>query len=184
MANKNQKTNVTSYAAITGKNAKTVDQLIASAISSVKSMRERVQVASIAVLMHAEKTGDYRKAQDLIDGLGNGVNQTALVEFFTKYGGLEVDEEEGGFSGWSGAEYIRSHFQAAKAQPWWELKKQSPYKGFNLQEEMIKLIKRARAANDKLEDAQAQGIEDVIEKISIDPDMLASMEEMLRSKVA
>lgn len=180
MANKNQNTNVTSYAAITGKNAKSVDQLIASAISSVKSMRERVQVASIAVLIHAEKTGDYRKAQDLIDGLGNGVNQAALVEFFVKYGGLQVDEEEGGFNGWKGADYIRDNFQAAKAQAWWELKKQSPYKGFDLNEEIGKLIKRARAANDKLEDAEAQGIEDVISKITINPDQLEALNHLVK----
>lgn len=175
---------VCSYASITGKNAKSVDQLIASAISSVKSMREKVQVASVAVLMHAEKCGDYTKAQELVDGVGNGVNQNALVEFFVKYGGLIVDEEEGGFNGWKGATFIRDNFQNAKAQPWWELKKQSPYKGFNLHDELAKLLKRTQAANEKKDAAEEDGDEAVSSMISVNDNEYQMLVQLVNGSVA
>jgi len=149
--------NVVSYANIIGKNAKSVDALIQAAVGSGKAMREKVQVAAVAILMHAEKHGDYTKANELVDGMGDGVNCAGLVEWFKKYGGLVVDEENKCFGGWSGAEYIRDNFKEAKASGWWELKKQSPWKGFDLEAELEKLLKRAQDANKKLAKAEQEG---------------------------
>jgi len=141
--------NVTSYSSITGKNAKTVDQLIESAITSLKTMRAKVQVASVAILMHAEKTGDYRKANVLLEGLGNGINRASLQKYFVDFGGLVLDEDSKSFVGWSGDEYIKSHFEAAKSTEWWSLKEAPAYKGFDLNNEISKLIKRAVAESKK-----------------------------------
>lgn len=152
-----------SYASLSGKNAKSVDQLIEQAINSAKSMREKVQLAGVAILIHAEKCGDWTKASDLVDGLGNGVNGAALVEWFKVYGGLIVDEKEGCFSGWKGAEHIRTSFENAKATAWWELKKQSPYKGFNMIETLNRVLQQAANAGAKLQEALDEGDDELAE---------------------
>lgn len=133
--------------AIQYRNLQDVDGNIEKAHASYQSMRKSVQIAAVSVLFHAEKHGDYSKAATLIDGL-EGLNQTALVEFFVKFGGFIVDEENGGFSGWSGKDYIRENFGTAKATMWWELKKQSPYKGFDLNDQLWGLIEKAKKAQE------------------------------------
>lgn len=120
--------------------AKAVESLIGKAVKAVVKARESVQIAAVAILIHAEKHGDWTKANDLVLGLGNTVNGKALVEWFVKFGGLTVSEGEGKFIGWQGAEHIRANFQDAKAKMWWELKPQSPFKGFDLEAALQKVI--------------------------------------------
>jgi hypothetical protein len=132
-------------------NVAELDKMVENAIASANTMRKRVQVVAIAILAHAEKHGDYTRAQTLIEGLGHGVNMKALVEFFVRFGGLVVDSEEGGFCDWKGSEYIRENFQNAKATMWWELKPQNPWQGFDLETELVKLIKRAQTAEKRIE---------------------------------
>lgn len=173
--------NVCSYANVMGKKAKGIGVLIEDAIKSKKTMQERVQQAAIGVLFHAEEHGDYSYAQVLVDGLGNGINSRALVEFFVKYGGLVVDEEESGFSGWAGAEYIRKNFAQAKATPWWELKKKNPYAGFNLLDELAKVVKKAGNANSKLEKAGSDNDLDAFEELEgkINTEGLVELNELI-----
>ena len=135
---------------VLAKNAKELDRQIALAIESAVTMKKRVQVAAVSILAHAAEHGDYTRAAILVDGLGQGVNGTALVEFFVKFGGLTVDAEEGGFNGWAGAEYIRDNFEGAKAQPWFELKPVNPWAGYNLEDDVLKLVKKHTAMLKKL----------------------------------
>lgn len=144
--------NVTSYAALAGKNAKTVDQLIEAAIGSLKTMREKVQVAAVAILQHAEQCGDYSKAQILVDGLGNGINKASLQKWFIDFGGLKYDEDTKQFNGWSGKVFIREAFGTAKATAWWELKKAPEYKGYDVVQALQAVIKQGNAAIKKVSD--------------------------------
>lgn len=124
------------------KDAKELDVLINSAIKAATTMRNKVQMASIAILHHAFTCGDYTKANDLVEGLGHGVKRDSLVEFFVKFGGLTINEEGNAFGGWKGKEHIKANFDDAKATMWWDLKKANPFKGFNLEQEINKLLKR------------------------------------------
>ena len=123
------------------KDAVQVDSLIGKAVKSVNKARVDVQIAAVAILMHAEKHGDWTKANDLVKGLGNTINGKALVEWFVVYGGLVVDPEADQFSGWTSAQHIRDKFQDAKSKMWWELKVQSPFKGFDLEAALLKVCK-------------------------------------------
>lgn len=125
---------------VSPKDAAQVDTLIGKAVKSVAKARVDVQVAAVAILMHAEKHGDWTKANDLVNGLGNTINGAALVEWFCQFGGLTVDQEQEQFGGWSGADHIREHFQAAKAKMWWELKQKSPFKGWDLEAALAKVV--------------------------------------------
>lgn len=125
---------------VSPKDAAQVDGLIGKAVKSVAKARVDVQIAAVAILMHAEKHGDWTKANDLVKGLGNTINGAALVEWFCQYGGLTIDEDNDCFGGWSGADHIRDNFQAAKGKMWWELKQKSPFKGFDLDAALAKVV--------------------------------------------
>jgi len=121
------------------------------AIKSAQTMRNLVQQASIAILHHAFKCGDYTEANYLVEGLGHGVKRDSLVEFFVKFGGLKIDEDAQAFSGWQGKDYIKANFEDAKEQMWWDLKKANPFKGFDMEAELVKLMKRATKVNTDME---------------------------------
>tara|TARA_R110000824_G_scaffold331635_2_gene518283 strand:- start:1097 stop:1717 length:621 start_codon:yes stop_codon:yes gene_type:complete len=126
------------------KDASELTKLITTAIKSAQTMRVKVQQAAIGILYHAHKCGDWTAANDLVDGLGHGVKRDSLVEFFVVFGGLEVNEEAKAFAGWAGREHIQDNFDAAKDMMWWDFKKANPFKGFNAQAEMDKMLKRMR----------------------------------------
>lgn len=125
-----------------------LEALQASAVKSVQNARVSVQKAAVATIYHAFKHGDWTYAGKLVDALGNTVNGKALIEWFKLYGGLKTDDT--GFIGWSGKEYIEANFEKAKAGMWWELKASNPFKGFNLEAALQRVIKEANATKEKV----------------------------------
>jgi len=144
-----------------------VNYAISQAHESYQKTRNKVQVAAVSVLRHAFLHGDYSKANDLINGL-QGLNQTALVEFFVKFGGFKVGEDEKGFVDWNGKEFIEAHFQEAKKVMWWELKVQSPYKGFNLKQVLALVISNAEKAQEKVSKDESIADKVVIEEAMLE----------------
>ena len=130
------------------KNAEELAKIHGSAVKSVNKAREQVQIAAVATIKHAYDHGDWTYAQKLVDALGNTINGSALVEWFTQFGGLTVGDE--GFIGWKGKDFINENFQKAKDTMWWSLKVKNPYKGFNLEAALQKLIKDANATQEKV----------------------------------
>jgi hypothetical protein len=123
-----------------------VDSLIASAIRAQGRANTAIQIAAVAILAHAAKHGDYSKASILVDGL-QGAFRASLVEWFVKFGGLVV--EAGKFAGWSGADHIRANYSTARETAWFEVKKEAPYKGFDLEAEVRGLLDRANKATQR-----------------------------------
>lgn len=153
---------------------RTVDQLIGDAIRAAGNVSKKVQLAAVAVLTHAKEHGDYSKAKTLVDGLASAksVRADSLVAWFIVFGGLKVDQAKpsDGFIGWQGADAI--DLKGAEATMWDTVKKApSPYRGFNLQAEIVKLITRA--------DAAAAIIGDDSAKVSIDAEKLAALRAMV-----
>lgn len=145
---------------IFAKDQSELNKLIKSAVTSAQTMRNKVQIASVAILYHAHKHGDYSKANELIEGLGHGVKRNSLVEFFVKFGGLIIDEEAKCFGGWKGATYIKDNFDAAKDNMWWDQGRASdPFTSYSFEQELKKFIDRAdkrriKASKMTAEDAQ------------------------------
>jgi hypothetical protein len=140
------------------KNAEELEKIHAKAVKSVQSARVQVQIAAVATIRHAWEHGDWTYAQKLVDGLGNTINGSALVEWFKTYGGLKVGEE--GFTGWSGKDYIEENFQSAKDKMWWELKVKNPFKGFDLEAALLKVVadhaKTVKAMEEMADDDKAK----------------------------
>lgn len=129
-----------------------VNKAVESAVKAVRSGRQAVQKAAVLILLRAYKHGDYSAATQLVEQLGNGVNGKALVAWFQEFGGLRTKDGEVGFIGWRGAEYIEQRFDKAKATPWWTMKQQNPWKGFDVNEHVERLIKQYRKAADRVKD--------------------------------
>ena len=161
-----------------------VDGLIEAAVGGVKKARNLIQVAAVGILMHAEKHGDWTKASVLVKALeDNGAYATSLVAWFVEYGGLvvgDIGEGEQGFVGFSGPEHIRKHWEAAKSKAWWETKKQaSSYKGFDLNVELAKLLKRAKKAQDDVRKDSTKA-----EQVKVDDAELEALSAMLAQATA
>lgn len=120
----------------------TVDTAINAAIKATGASKRLIQEACIAILIHAEKHGDWSKANTLVEGLPDSIRKDSLVQWFIKFGGLETSAAN--FVSWQGADYIRSNFQEAKETYWDDVKKpNNPWKGFNLDDEIKRLIDKA-----------------------------------------
>lgn len=126
--------------------------LVADAIESAKTMKAKVQVASVAVLWHIEKHGNWNVANHnvnkLVSELGeNGVRANALIEWFEVFGGLNYNTETKQFDGFQGAEHIRKNFQNAQKTLWDTMRKEPPYQGFDLNAQLNKLLEQAVKQN-------------------------------------
>lgn len=155
-----------------------IKKAIDVAVASVHKGRLDVQKAAVLILMHAEKYGDYTKANDLVNALGSSVNAAALVEWFVKFGGLTVDAEARCFAGWSGKDYIRAEFQKAKATPWWTLKQPNPWAGFDLNAELQRVLRAYKRAQDKA----AESDEDAAKvQLAVDLDVAAQLKMLMEA---
>ena len=166
------------------KNANELKTLINETIGYAKTMQEKVQICAVAILAHAEKHGDWTKANDLVLGLPNGVKRDSLVAYFEQNGGLISGEE--GFVAWSGADKIRKQFNDAKTKMWWTYKVKSPFAGFDLNNEIEKLIEKAqKRLNDRTNwmDGDSDKKKADAAKIQIDINRLDALRDVLKSNV-
>ncbi len=139
------------------KPAKTANDLLSMIkrdSDKAESVRKGVQVTAVAVLLHAYHHGDYTFATKHVNALGDGINAAALVEFYATFGGLEVDEETGEFCGWLGKAHIKENIEGAKSTMWWSLRKQNPWKGYDLDAQLLKVVKGLGNAQKKVEDME------------------------------
>ena len=95
-----------------------------------------------------------RPATRLVEALGNGINQAAVVAMFVKYGGLKVSEdpENPGFTGWTSREYVIEHLDDAKAKPWWNERQQRPFSGYDVNVQIESLLRKVKRNKEKLAD--------------------------------
>lgn len=126
------------------KNEAELSKLIDTSIRTTAKARESVQVAAVAILLHAAKHGDWTKANVLVEGLGDTINGQALVKFFVDFGGLTVNPEGTAFGGWNGVDHIKANLDMAKEKMWWTLRKVNPFAGYNADAELMRFVERFR----------------------------------------
>lgn len=137
-----------------------LNKVVKSGLATVGKMKLAIQIAAVAILYHAEKHGDYTKANELCNGLGNGVQGKSLVKWFETFGGLVVDADDKakGFTGWKGADHIRKNFQAAQSTLWHDtIKAESPFKPYDINADLKRLLdnySREQKRFDTLSEAQ------------------------------
>lgn len=148
---------------LVAKNDADLNLIQGRAVKATHKARDLVQIALVATIIHLAQHGNRTVADQFVAGLGNTVNSAAVVEWFVQFGGLTVNEEGTGFGGWQGADYIKDNLNregGAKDTMWWELKKVNPFKGYNADAEIMRLVKNYKAMQ-----AKAQG--DDADKINL-----------------
>lgn len=138
------------------KDYKELSTMVAGAIRSAGRARQAIQIAAVGILYHAYKHGDYSAANTLVLGLAeSGMRRDSLVLWFRGFGGLTLTDDKEllkttPFTGWSGAEHIKEHFDDAKATLWDTVAKpKNPFITMDLQTALMQVIKRfEKAAKD------------------------------------
>ena len=163
--------------------AAAVNALIVKAGNSTKVMRDDIQNAACGVLIHAEKFGDYTLANSLVMAVAEGTNIKSLVVWFEQFGGLIIDEtnNELGFTSWKGADHIRNEFQNAKAKGWWTCKPMTPFKGYNLMDELEKLVKMAAKKAAEQRKYENEGETEKLDAMTIDSGLLNKLSELTKT---
>ncbi len=160
---------------------KELDKAIDSTIRKAQTLQAEVQIVAIGILQHAHKHGDYTRAERLVLGVGDGIRGKALVDWFVQYGGLLVGEDAEigkGFIGWQGKEYIEAHFDDAKAKMWWTCKPESPFSGFDISDEVEKLIKRGEKNMRLAEKMRQEGRAEEASSIVVSADVLDALRKL------
>lgn len=154
-------------------NATELNKLISAALTAVKSGRNRLQVACVAILHHAYKHGDYSAAGNMVLELADsGVRRDAVVEWFKIYGGLLVNDDpetqkDKPFSGWKGVDHIEAHFSDAKENMWWLAKaEKDPFVEGDLGAELAKLLGKYGKMIKKAEKAGSEFRGKIVTKVS------------------
>lgn len=148
---------------------------IAKVAKTAENLRERVQRTGLLIIIHAIKHGDWTKANDLVKALGDGVNARALVSWFTENLGLTINEENQCFNGWSGKEHAMAKLEAAKKIKWFEHKTQKAFEGWNLEEELAKLLKKAESMQENYRKALEKGDQEKAAKIVVNFDVMQKL---------
>lgn len=162
-----------------------VEAAVLKGIESANTMRQRVQYAAIALMVgstfedeaKAEKTHAemaVELANKLVTELGKGVKAEGLVKFLVDKGGFRLNAEGKALESIKNAEWIRANLQAAKDTPWWTYAPATPFQGFQLNDELRKIIKRAKSAVDT-----ARKDESKAAKISVDENMITVLEALV-----
>lgn len=164
----------TTAIAIPATDAVNLDVLIAKVIQDSLNLQDNVQKVAVAIMAHAYNYGDYSRAAVLVNGLGTGVRAKALVDWFNR-AGLEVDEQNGGFKGWQGKDFIKKHWGRITATKWYDCKPEPIWAGFDLNAELERLIKKAEGAAKKAEQLKQAGKEVPDDAVKIDASLLATL---------
>ena len=163
-----------------------VENAIEKAIESATTMKKKIQIASIGLLILAGKAKDAKDtakclelANYLVDQCGNGINGRGLVAFLAHYGfKVDVIEPKNGFNALMSNEYVRKHFEDAKKGStegdlkgyWWDWRPVNAFKPWDFKVELKKLLDRA----DKMSTDDEHKAD-----ITIDKDLLEVARSML-----
>lgn len=151
--------------------------LVNKAIAAANTMKQKVQYAAIALMVVSVKDaeGSIKAANDLVHGLGQGVKAEGLVKFMVDKCGFRVGaDKKDGFISVKSEQWIRDNLEAAKAVGWWTYAPATPFKGFVLNDELNKIIKRAKAAVET-----AQKDETKAAQIEVDLDMIETLQALI-----
>lgn len=161
---------------MTFKTVKQLDTAIDQIIVGAKNQRDMIQQIAIGIVSHAagKGSGNVTRAKKLVDGLGNGVRCDSLVQWFAKVG-INFDEE-GNVSLDKGM-LTTENFNDAKAIMWCDVKKATPYKGFDFKEQLVRQLKAAYKASELSKNAENK------DKVHMTAAELKALETFVQSQV-
>lgn len=137
-----------------------------------KTLKDRIQIGAVGILAHVGTHGNIpqatKLANDLIDGLGQGIQLKALIEWFVEFG-LVIAEDGKSFAD-ANIDKIKKEFTRAKQTHWVSFAPITPWAGLNFSDKLTQLFK---ATDDAL--VKAATDTDAAAVVSVDEHMLAVM---------
>jgi hypothetical protein len=126
--------------------------------AKAKTLKDRIQVASVGILMHVgthnNKPQAVKYANSLIDGLGQGIQLKALVDWFVEFG-MVIGEDGKGFADVN-LDKVKATFQKAKATHWVSFAPATVWAGFKLDDKLEALFKAAKDAQVRAEKSEEE----------------------------
>lgn len=121
--------------------AKQLDAAIVSVQDDSKTLQQRIQDVAVEIMLHCYKHNDFSRAQILVDGLGDGMRKKGLVGWFNKVG-LDVNQESGSFNGFK-RNIMERNWAEYLTKGWWTCQPEKPFKLWDFDAELARLIKMA-----------------------------------------
>lgn len=175
------KTNHIRYVTLTS--VASLEAYIDETIVNAKALKDRIQVAAVAVLMHVGKHGDWdtgcRLANKLVVELGQGIQTKALADWFTAFGGVLSDDKKG-FVRFD-IDMLKARFNASSSNPaaikegakgthWCTFAPKNPWGGQDLTKDIERLVKKSQ---DSLEKAEKEP--ETAALVNVDQNKLAAL---------
>lgn len=133
---------------------KQLDTAIKSVCEESKTIQQRIQDVAVGIMLHCYKHNDFSRAQTLVDGLGDGIRKKGLVGWFNKCG-LNINQEAGTFNGFNKA-IMERNWGEYRSKPWWECNPEKPFKVWDFDTELKRLIKAAEKKQAEEDKARAK----------------------------
>ena len=134
--------------------ANEIIQDTAKAVAQIEAIKkagdklaDSIHVVAVSALYHAEQHGDVTIMQRLVTALPGFARRNALLAWATAFGKFTINEsgDNVDFN-----KHGKSDVEGALVKTFWDFKPEQPFKPFDLQAEMAKLVKRAeKAAKDE-----------------------------------
>lgn len=154
-----------------------MDKAIDKVITTSKTLQSDIHDVAVAIMLHCYNHNDFSRAQVLVDGLGEGVRRGALVEWF-QAAGLKVNADAAQFSGFN-RNKMADKWDKVKSTPWYTMKPERPFAGFDLMAELERLLGKADKAAKKDKDTPAdQRAADY--SFNVDEKLLATLRTMVQ----
>lgn len=144
------------------KNTDTLTSYVSDTIQSAKTLKDKIQVAAVGILMHVGRHGDKptgcRLANQLVNDLGKGIQTKALADYFLAFGAQLADDNKS-FADWD-IEMLKARFNKSSTNPkairegaknthWATFAPESPWSGFKLDDKLESLLKQAGKAQER-----------------------------------
>lgn len=145
---------------------KDMPKAIASVATSGTKHRELIQNVAVGILNHAVACGDWRKANDLVNALGKGINGKLLVDWFVRHGGLVLSPVKPGkprfFESWKGKEHIESNIKAAMDDMWWSKDKADHFDSYDAEKAALAFANGFEKRRKQIEKGTYKGNADMV----------------------
>ena len=118
-----------------------------------KKLDDQVWTVAVSCLFHADKHGDVTLMQELINAMGRSQRRNAVIAWASAYGKFQPDAKG------KNVVYCRANptdLEGAKNESPWDFKPEQPFKPFDIETELKKLVKKAaKAAKDNRNNVSA-----------------------------
>lgn len=112
--------------------------------TSGAKLEQQVHQAAVSALYHAGEHGDVTGMKRLIDVLPGFARRNALIAWAIAFGKFAPSEDGKSVDY---AKHATTDLEKGEATPFWEFKPEAPFKPFDLQAELAKLVARAEKAS-------------------------------------